>query len=96
MAKKGKTRRLWLNVKLSIPASVGRLKPVDRKRIVKQVLLDSLDSDDYSLPRGYSAEINWRNKELAPMRVGEWQNELLDSASSEGFEQAVRAWIERS
>ena len=96
-SKNPKPRRLWLNVRLSIPGPVQRLKPIDRGAYIRRVLTDSIKSGVYELPRGWSAEIHWRNKEDAPNRVGEWQNELLDSAtSSPGFERALLSWIERN
>ena len=81
-------RRLWLRVIIQAPPNVP-------KDVIRKVLIDSIQSGNYDLPRAVSATIEWRNKEDAPMKSGPWKEELEDSAtSSPGFERAVVSFLE--
>ena len=83
-----KPRRLWLKVLFKVPAGTPRDK-------IKSVLIESVRSGTYELPLGWKAAIQWRNKENAPMKSGEWTRELLASAkSSSGFDKAVISYLE--
>lgn len=83
-----RTRRLWLNVKYDIPQDVSEQKII-------ATLIRSIKRGDYRIPRNWRVAIEWRNKESAPMRKGEWRAELEASAeSSPGFERAVIHYLE--
>ncbi len=84
---KVRTRRLWLNVRFDVP------KDIKKEHIVR-TLIRSIHRGDYKLPRNWRVVIEWRNKEDAPMRRGEWRNEMEASAeSSEGFDEAVLSYL---
>jgi hypothetical protein len=87
-----RTRKLWLKVLYKVPKHVS----IER---IKRTLIRSIHRGDYKLPRGWQAVIEWRNKEDADMRRGEWKAELNASSSgdtgSQGFENAVITYLER-
>lgn len=86
--KKTKTRHLWLRVLYKVEGV--------RKEIIIRTLIRSIKRGDYKLPKGWRVVIEWRNKEDAEMRRGEWKEELTASAeSSTGFDTAVTGYLER-
>jgi hypothetical protein len=85
MAKK--TRRLWLKIKYDAPGA-------SPKQVVRE-LIKSIDNGDYEYPARWRVALLWSNKENGALRSGEWTKEMTASAqSSEGFEYAVRAYLE--
>ena len=125
MPRANKTRRLWLNIKVSvlqpkialfilelrlsgfdtkdISAITGltssQIKQSSQKRTksdIKAALIASIAGGGYQLPPWLKARIQWRNKEAAPMREGEWTEEMMASAqSSPGFDLAVMSYLDR-
>jgi hypothetical protein len=87
MAKKPRSRRLWLKIKYSAPGS--------SPKTVIRTLLKSIDNGDYEYPARWRVALLWSNKENGELRAGEWTKEMTASAqSSEGFEFAVRSYLE--
>ena len=89
MTRHGK-RRLWLGIEVvSIPKGTSR-------GLLLDVLKESIRSRKYTLPTGWKINLRWKNSERAQMKIGQWQNELMDSAeSSDGFNYAVLDYLER-
>lgn len=84
-----RVRRLWLEVRFKVPPGISR-------EVVLSTLKLSILEKNYSLPIGWQVVIAWRNKENAPMKYGPWKGELVKSAaSSDGFDKAVLAWLDR-
>lgn len=82
------TRRLWLKVSYDVP------KNIPRREIIR-TLLRGIRDRTYSYPKGWRVALQWRNKEMASMRVGEWTNEMQNSAaSSPGFDAAVSSYLD--
>lgn len=83
-----KNRRLWLNVKFKVPKGVSRNK-------VLETLIESIDDGTYQYPKTWKVVLEWRNKESAPMKAGEFQKEMLASqSSSDGWDSAVISYLE--
>lgn len=83
-----KTRRLWLKVLFKVPPGTSR-------ETVKSTLIQSIENKTYELPENWKVVIQWRNKESAQMRSGEWRSELYKSRkSSAGFDYAVISYLE--
>jgi hypothetical protein len=88
-----RTRRLWINVRFKVPPSIPQDEIIDE--LIASVRRGR-KTGDYSLPRGWRAILEWRNKQDAEMRRGSWETELEASAeSSEGFDSAVIQYLER-
>jgi hypothetical protein len=85
-----KTRRLWLNIRASgVPRSVG-------VRGFWETLRRAVADKSYSVPDDWNVELDWKNKEGAEMRSGDFGAELTASAkSSNGFDKAVLDYIGR-
>jgi hypothetical protein len=85
---KVRTRRLWLKISYDVP------KDIPKSEIIR-TLKRSIRNGDYRYPRNWRVAIQWRNKENAPMRVGEWTAEMQASKeSSPGFDAAVYQYLE--
>jgi hypothetical protein len=81
-------RSLWIAVKVRNAKGFTRQQVIDR-------LIESVMSREYSLPRGWRVELQWRNRFSAPMRTGSWTTELQRSRrSSSGFDLAVVQYLE--
>lgn len=88
---KVRSRKLWLRVLFSVPD-----KNIPRQRII-DTLISSIRRGNYEYPAGWRVAIQWRNKANAPMRTGEFTEEMNASAqSSEGFDKAVLAYLEQA
>jgi hypothetical protein len=89
---KVRVRKLWINVRFKAPQSYSRDEVIEELlRSVKR----GHRTGDYSLPSGFHAILEWRNKPNVPMRRGPWETELENSAeSSEGFDLAVIKYLE--
>lgn len=85
-----KTRRLWLNIRASgVPREVG-------VRGFWETLRRAVADKSYSVPDDWNVELDWKNKEGANMRSGDFGTELTASAkSSSGFDKAVIDYIDR-
>lgn len=85
-----KPRRLWIGLEIvSVPKGTTR-------GLILDVLRESIMSKQYDLPEGWQINLRWKNSERAEMKIGEWSEELADSAdSSEGFNYAVLSYLER-
>lgn len=86
-------RKLWLHV---------RVKGRDGQSIglpsntVLNTLIDSIQRGDYVYPSDWIAEISWRNKELDPMKTGEFTEEMKASrVSSPGWDSVVLSYLRR-
>lgn len=89
MKRKEKTRKLWLEIKAYAPGV-----PKDE---IKRTLIASIRNGSYEYPDGWKVGIFWRNKASAPMRSGEFTEEMSNSAeSSSGFDQAVLSYLQRA
>lgn len=83
-----KKRRLWLNVKYKVPVGVSKEKVLD-------TLIESIDNGNYTYPKSWKVILEWKNKEFAPMKKGEFQKEMLASqSSSDGWDSAVISYLE--
>jgi hypothetical protein len=83
-----KTRRLWLKVFYDVPKDIPR-------REILNTLLRGIRDRTYSYPRSWRVALQWKNKQMASMRTGEWTNEMQNSAeSSSGFDAAVASYLE--
>jgi hypothetical protein len=83
-----KNRRLWLNVKYKVPPGTSKKKVLD-------TLIESIDNGTYTYPKTWKVVLEWRNKESAPMKAGEFQKEMLASqSSSDGWDSAVLSYLE--
>lgn len=89
--KNKRPRELWLRIRvrrkdrtpLNIPTSV-----------VRDTLLDAIRRGDYVYPADWHVELQWRNKVLAPMKVGEFTAEMIKSRrSSVGWDSSVIAYL---
>jgi hypothetical protein len=82
-----KTRRLWLQIKFDA-------KGTPHKDVIA-TLLSSIERGDYKYPQQWRVALGWSNKENGALKWGEWTKEMTASAqSSEGFEYAVRDYLE--
>jgi hypothetical protein len=89
---KVRVRKLWLNVRYQAPPRYSHNDIIEE--LIRSVRRGHR-SGDYSLPRGWRAVLEWRNKPNVEMRRGPWAKELSESAeSSEGFDFAVIKYLE--
>lgn len=91
---KVRTRRLWLSVRFSVPD-----KSISRQRII-DTLISSVRRGDYEIPSSWRVAILWRNRPDVKPNIGEWTEELNNSAhgpsGSSGFDKAVLAYLEQA
>lgn len=88
MPRAGRTRRLWLHVKIYAPGV--------SKREAINTLVDSIERGDYRYPRTWKVAIGWRNSPRGQMRWGEFTREMRNSrASSPGFDETVLDYFDR-
>jgi hypothetical protein len=85
-----KRRRLWVGLEVvAVPKGTPR-------GLILDVLKESIHSKEYDLPDGWAINLRWKNAEKADMKIGEWTEELMDSAvASEGFNYAVLDYLNR-
>jgi hypothetical protein len=85
---RAKTRRLWIAIK----AKTNNAPP----DVVRDTLVASINRGDYRYPSDWYVQIEWRNKEHAPMKVGEFTQEMtLSRQSSSGFDKSVLNYLRR-
>ncbi len=75
---RGKSRGKPRYVRLAIRA-VQAPKGFTREKL-RDVLIDSIYTDDYALPRGLIVEVGWSNHRDRDMKWDEWRNAMIDSA----------------
>lgn len=91
MPRRGKTRKLWL--KISFKKLDGRPTGNDVQYLREQ-LLASILRGDYEYPRNWNVTIEWRNKDSADMRRGEFMQEMRASRrSSIGWDTVVYNYL---
>lgn len=79
-------RRLWLHLK-------AKAKDVTRKHLLT-TLIESIERGDYHYPSDWYVQIQWRNRENARDRIGEFESEMsLSKRSSDGFDKAVLLYL---
>ena len=89
MARKQRTRRLWLEIKYRTPGV--------SKKEVKEKLLRSINNGTYRYPLQWKVVIGWSNKEFDDLKWGEFTAEMKASRkSSPGFDAAVISYLEKS
>ncbi len=83
-----KRRSLWIEIKIHTGGE-GKSR-VDAIR----TLIDAVKRGDYRYPDGWYVQIEWRNRENAPNRIGEFAAEMhLSKRSSNGFDKAVLEYL---
>lgn len=84
------SRRLWLRIRVRI----GDGEQPRSAKEVWQTLIYAIHKGNYKYPDGWYVEIQWRNREDARMRTGEFEAEmLLSKRSSNGFDKAVLNYL---
>jgi hypothetical protein len=89
MPRSGKTRRLWLHIKIFKPKGV-------RKKQAINTLIDAIERGDYRYPKKWRVALGWRNSPYGQMKWGEFTAEMRKSfQSSPGWDEAVLDYLER-
>lgn len=86
--KPAKRRALWLNIRAK---TSGQRVP---RETVIETLIAAVERGDYRYPDDWYVQIEWRNRDNARDRVGEFQAEMhLSKRSSDGFDKAVLNYL---
>jgi hypothetical protein len=82
-------RKLWTKITAKVPLGVS-------VRDFWTTLRQGIESKSYGVPVGANVKIEWRNKEGASMKSGEYGKEMRASAeSSVGFDKAILSYIDK-
>jgi hypothetical protein len=84
-------RKLWLNIEVK-----GRDKRLTGSdwNIVRDTLIESILRGDYRYPKNWFVKIEWRNRDDAPNKMGEFTREMNASRiSSPGWDMVVIRYL---
>lgn len=84
-------RKLWVNIK--VRGRNNQVLHVPREQI-RDTLIAAIERGDYVYPSDWYVQIEWRNREFVPNKIGEFTEEMKASRiSSVGWDYSILNYL---